>query len=129
MDIDPHVFPFVEVLCDLNNVKVKPVTAGFDEVRSELFDEVDLLIGADICFRAPMIGALFGLFQRGIRAGISQVAVTDPGRIPYRDLVTRCIADLGAHEDAWQTTEPLLAWPGERPSICGRLLRIVAPDA
>lgn len=127
VDIDPHVIPLVDMLGELNGVTVSTITAGFEEVDEELLAATDLLIGADICFRAPMIGALFGLLQRGLVAGMGGVAITDPGRIPYRDLAARCIADLGARECAWQTAEPLLAWPGERPRIVGRLLRMSRP--
>ncbi len=46
VDIDPLVFPFVEMLSDLNQVEVNPVTAGFAQVGEELLTDVDLLIGA-----------------------------------------------------------------------------------
>jgi|TARA_B100001964_G_C13743045_1_gene383993 hypothetical protein len=55
VDIDLLVFPFVEMLSDLNQVEVNPVTAGFAQVGEELLTDVDLLIGADICFRPPMV--------------------------------------------------------------------------
>lgn len=46
VDIDPLVFPFVEMLSDLNQVEVNPVTASFAQVGEELLTDVDLLIGA-----------------------------------------------------------------------------------
>ena len=46
VDIDLLVFPFVEMLSDLNQVEVNPVTAGFAQVGEELLTDVDLLIGA-----------------------------------------------------------------------------------
>ena len=46
VDIDPLVFPFVEMRTDLNLVEVNPVTAGFAQVGEELLTDVDLLIGA-----------------------------------------------------------------------------------
>jgi len=55
VDIDLLVFPFVEMLSVLNQVEVNPVTAGFAQVGEELLTDVDLLIGADICFRPPMV--------------------------------------------------------------------------
>ena len=123
-DIDPQVFPFVNMLSTLNGVEMDHVTAGFDELPTELVAAADLLIGADICFRMSMVADLFGLIQRGHAAGLRSVAIGDPGRIPYRDLSARCVAEMGAQEGPWQTVEPLLDWPGERPTVTGRLLRL-----
>ncbi|MBT4101616.1 MAG: hypothetical protein HOE86_28445, partial [Gemmatimonadetes bacterium] len=77
-----------------------------------------------ICFRVGMVADLYDLIQSGRAAGLGSVAISDPGRIPYRDLSARCVADLGAQEGPWQTVEPLLDWPGERPTVTGRLLRL-----
>ncbi|MBT5058335.1 MAG: methyltransferase [Gemmatimonadetes bacterium] len=123
-DIDPQVFPYVSMLSTLNGVEMDHVTASFDELPTELVAAADLLIGADICFRVGMVADLYDLIQSGRAAGLGSVAISDPGRIPYRDLSARCVADLGAQEGPWQTVEPLLDWPGERPTVTGRLLRL-----
>ncbi len=124
IDVDPNVFPFVQMLSDLNGVTIEHVTAGFDAVEARHITQTDLLIGADICFRFPMVETLFGLVKRGLETGLGAVAITDPGRIPYRDLAARCVAELGAREGPWQTEEPLLNWSGDRPTVTGRLLQI-----
>jgi len=84
----------------------------------------DIVIGADICFHSQMIQPLFDLISRARRAGTRRIVLSDPGRMAFRSLASRCVNKLGASEMAWQVEEPMLSWPGEAPTINGRLLVI-----
>ena len=124
IDVDPQVFPFLELHARLNQVEIRTGQASFDEIPLELLKRHDQLIGADICFDDGMIDPLCRLVERAVRARIDRIVLADPGRPSFRRLVSRCARQLGGVEQAWTTEEPLLSWPAGRPKIRGRLLLV-----
>lgn len=124
VDLDPQVFPFLKLNAEINEVKIEHFGGGFDQVDAEMLGMQDIVIGADICFHSQMIQPLFDLISRARRAGTRRIVLSDPGRMAFRSLASRCVNKLGASEMAWQVEEPMLSWPGEAPTINGRLLVI-----
>jgi predicted nicotinamide N-methyase len=124
-DIDPEVLPIASYHAQVNDVDVDTQARGFDAVDADLLQGVSWVVGADICFRGDLIDSLYGLIQRARDAGAC-VAVADPGRPPFQTLASRCVAELGAWAGPISTPEPLVAWPGERPLVHGRLVVIGA---
>jgi len=79
----------------------------------------------DICFRGDLIEPLFGLIRRACTVG-ARIAIADPGRPPFQTLASRCVSELGAWTEPVITPEPLVAWPGKRPLVHGRLITLGA---
>lgn len=123
-DVDPEVFPFLRLHAHLNGVEVSTIAAGFDEIPDELLTRSDVLIGADVCFYDDMVPPLFGLVERALDAGVRRVAISDPNRMAFRSLASRCRYELGGMVLNRQVKEPLLPWPGEAPRLEGRLLAV-----
>ena len=124
VDVDEEVFPFLRLHARHNNVNIRTLTAGFDEVPGELLRRQDLIIGADICFRAAMIEPLFSLLERALAAGAGKIALSDPGRLAFRSLAAKCVRDLGGVEMAWQVEEPLIQWHGSPLIVHGHIVTI-----
>ena len=124
VDLDPQVFPFLELNAEFNDVQIEHFGGGFNQVDADMLKKQDLLIGADICFRSSMVQAVFDLIARACEAGIGRIVLSDPGRMAFRSLASRCVSELGATQMPWQVEEPLLSWPGEPPMIHRTLLII-----
>lgn len=124
-DLDPEVLPIARHHAELNDVTISAQARGFDAVGTDMLVGVSWIIGADICFRGDLIEPLFELLSRARDAG-ARVAIADPGRPSYQTLACRCVDELGAWAGPMRTPEPLVAWPGERPLVHGRLLTIGA---
>ena len=124
VDVDPQVFPFLQLHARLNEVEIQILEASFEEITDELLEQHDLLIGADICFKERMVDPLYQLCSRALQAGVSRIILADPGRFSFRQLAARCVQDLNAVEQEWETDEPLLSWPGSRLQIRGHLLLV-----
>ena len=124
VDIDPRVFPYLQIHADLNEVEIKTIQAAFDEIAPEVFEGVTWLIGADICFKEPMIETLKDLLERALTAGIGHIAITDPGRPAFERLASTCCDQLGATCIDLVCDEPLIDWPGAILPLRGRLLEL-----
>jgi predicted nicotinamide N-methyase len=124
VDLDPQVFPFLELNVEVNEVNIQHFSGGFDRVETAMLEKQEVVIGADICFRSSMVQPLFDLIARACRAGTRRIVLSDPGRMAFRNLASRCVDELGATQMSWQVEEPLLSWPGDAPLIHGRLLVI-----
>ena len=127
-DIDPEVLPIAQFHAEFNDVTISTQARGFDSVDADMLDGVSWVVGADICFRRDLIDPLFELAERACAAGV-RLVIADPGRPPFQTLACRCVDDLGAWTGAISTPEPLVAWPGERPLVHGRLLTLGADAA
>lgn len=128
VDLDPKVFPFLELNAEVNQVDIRYLSAGFDQIETTMLEEQDVMIGADICFRNSMVEPLYDLVVRACRTGIGKIVLSDPGRMSFRNLTSRCVDELGVTEISWQVEEPMLSWPGDAPLLHGRLLFIDRRD-
>jgi predicted nicotinamide N-methyase len=118
VDIDPEVFPYVHLHAKLNKVEVKTVHTGFDGLRGKHLKNIDVLIGADICFWDSMVAALRKLILRALRSGVQSIIIADPLRSPFEE-----ISDYFVRKRKGQVLE----WTTRRPyRIEGRILEIKA---
>lgn len=119
VDRDPEVFPYLHLHARLNGVKLVTLERSFDELTASQFKDIDVLIGADICFWETLVEPLRNLVYRAFQRGVRMVVIADPGRPSFHN--------LGAHfrERGWAEVMP---WAVERPHpIGGRILRIEHP--
>jgi predicted nicotinamide N-methyase len=86
VDIDSDVFPYMRMHADINNVTVGMLNKSFDELSCEQFRNIDVLIGADICFWDRMVGSLKSLICRALHEGVQMVVIADPGRSTFHTL-------------------------------------------
>jgi len=118
VDIDAEVFPYLRLHADINKVEISVMNKGFDGLTGRVLKDVDVLIGADICFWDDMMDPLKRLVLRAIRAGVRLVVIADPGRPPFQRLCEYFLEKRGAEALDWIAVRP-------RP-IRGRLLKIGA---
>ena len=123
-DIDPAVFPFVDLHARLNKVALTQAQAGFDELPATLLKDFDVLLVADACFRDDLVRPLFGLLQRARTCGVPRIAVADPGRAPFGQLSHLARTHLEAQQITWATAEPRIEWSGKTPRLEAHLLLI-----
>ena len=124
IDIDPEVFPFLNLHAAINQVEIRTLEAGFEQISSPLLQLQDVLAGADICFKEQLVAPLYSLIEKALEAGVQQIVIADPGRRPFKKLCAECSRKLGALMRDWETPEPLIDWPGTVPLIRGHLLII-----
>ena len=118
-DIDPDVFPFLNLHAELNRVKIDVMKKGFDKITMKLLEDTDIMIGADICFWDDMVQHLRRLIKRALRSGTKLILIADPVRSPFEKLGEYCIERLGGE---------VLDWSVNRPRhIQGQILRIIKP--
>lgn len=110
VDRDPEVFPFLETLAALNGVELgERLTfqqAEFGKIDSHLLAAQQLLIGSDICFWDELVAPLARMVARGLRQGIEEVLISDPGRQPFFDLADRLGRRFHTELIPWYAVEP-----------------------
>ena len=116
VDIDPEVFPYLCLHADINKVRIKTMKRGFGGLTGKYLQNVDVLIGADICFWDTMVVSLKRLILRALRASVGLVLIADPGRSPFEEL-GRYFVEKGSGE--------ILNWTSQRPRrIQGQILKL-----
>jgi predicted nicotinamide N-methyase len=123
-DVDPRVFPFVELHARLNDVEVTTKELAFAEMDTEFLGARHALIAADICFRETMVDAVYHLIKRAHNAGVKRQLYADPGRPSFRNLCTLCCDAFPAQVLDWSAAEPMIDWPGTHPLLRGQLLLV-----
>lgn len=116
VDMDPDVYPFLELMAKLNGVQVDFFNLEIKQIRKDLLRRFDVLIGADICFCDSLIDPLKKLFFRAKAASVKQIVISDPGRWPFDDLSAHFIRRTGAAVLDWEIKKPQRA--------AGRILTI-----
>jgi predicted nicotinamide N-methyase len=106
VDIDKDVFPFLEVLAELNEVKVDTLVSKFEDLTMKRLSEERVLIGSDICFWDNMVKPLFHLIQRAIKGGVERVIIADPGRPTFYELGELCREKFTVDLQEWYAVEP-----------------------
>jgi len=116
VDIDPEVFPYLQLHADINRVKVTPMKKSFNGLTGAHLKDVDILIGADICFWDSMVDPLKRLVRRALRERVGQVLIADPGRPTFEDVGDYFTKKWGGK---------IFDWTAQRPRrIRGRILEI-----
>ncbi len=116
VDIDPEVFPFLHLHADVNQVEISTMKRSFDGLRTKHLGEIDVILGADICFWDELAQPIRRLVLRALRAGVRLVLIADPGRPPFEEIGEYFVNKRGG---------ALLDWTAQRPRRSeGRILKI-----
>jgi predicted nicotinamide N-methyase len=116
VDKDPDVFPYLKLHADINREKITTLKADLRKIKKRDLNDMDVIIGADICFWDSMVNPLRKLIQKALKNGVKQVFVADPGRPTFEKIVDYfCKRGIGKVYD-WDTRRPR--------SIEGRILRV-----
>lgn len=106
VDLDKDVFPYLDVLAALNDVKVEPLNKSFDDLTAKRLGKEDVIIGSDICFWEKMVRPVTQLISRALRGGVQRVIISDPGRPTFYDLADRCAKRWKVELSEWYAVEP-----------------------
>ena len=106
VDLDPAVFPFVDVLAELNAVEVQTQQADLTKIKVADIGEHRYLLGSDICFWDSLVKPLARLIDRSFKAGVDRVVITDPGRPTFYELCDLMAQKHDAKLQEWYAIEP-----------------------
>ncbi|MCZ6459814.1 MAG: class I SAM-dependent methyltransferase [Gammaproteobacteria bacterium] len=106
LDIDDEVFPFLEVLAELNDVKVKPLVKRFESLKVKELSAFDVIVGSDVCFWDSMVKPLSQFINRALKSGVERVVITDPGRPTFYELCDIVRKKHKVELQEWYATEP-----------------------
>lgn len=120
VDMDPGVFPFLDLHAEVNGVKVKTLNRKFGGISADDLNKVDVLIGADICFWDSLVLPLKRLILKALRSGVKLVLIADPGRSPFEELGQYFVEKKDGDIFEWNVRRPR--------NIMGKILRIKSYD-
>lgn len=90
-DADPAVLPYLDLLAELNGVRLAWQQAGFDDWGAAELRDVDVLIASDICFWDALAEPVWQLIQRAVDSDVPQILIADPLRPPFIEVAEACI--------------------------------------
>lgn len=106
LDIDRDVFPFLQVLADLNGVQVDTLGRKFEKLSSAQLGGFNTIVGSDICFWDSMVKPLQHVVNRAFRGGTRRFVIADPGRPTFYELVDLCSRRYRVKLTEWYSVEP-----------------------
>ena len=106
VDLDPAVFPFVDVFAEINSVSLAKKCADFSRLAGPFLGQHPLIIGGDICFWDNLVKPLKLLINRAIKNGTKRVVLTDPGRPPFYELCDQLSKTHHVTLQEWYAIEP-----------------------
>jgi predicted nicotinamide N-methyase len=106
VDIDKDVFPFLDTLAQINDVKVRSLQSRFEDLTTSRLAQERVIIGSDICFWDSMVKPLFNLIQRAMKGGVERVIIADPGRPTFYELGELCRERFVVELQEWYAVEP-----------------------
>lgn len=108
LDLDPAVFPYLQLHAQLNGVEITPWILDFAALSDEPLKRFDLVIGSDICFWDQHTDVVLPLIQRLQRLNI-RTLIADPGRPPFIQVIDSLLAQPSGHSIAvenWSVPHP-----------------------
>jgi predicted nicotinamide N-methyase len=118
VDIDPEVFPYLDLHTKINKVKVNKHLSGLNGLSIKDLKPYDVIVGSDICYWETMVLPLKLFINRALRAGAGLILLADPGREPFNSLCDQFIHRGNASEIDWTAARPR--------NTSGKLLKIRA---
>lgn len=106
IDADPAVFPYLDLHADINDVNISTKACYFEDLNAEHFADIDVIIGADICFWDELTETLKNLIDTAIDAGVKKIILSDPERSPFLALAEDCIEEYFAELQPYTVDEP-----------------------
>jgi predicted nicotinamide N-methyase len=116
VDIDSEVFPYLQLHAAINKVHVATLQKKFNKLQETDLQNIDIVIGADICFWDKMVYPLKRFIRRALNAGVRQVIIADPARSPFEKLSKYFIKKGKGETFDWHIQRPR--------KIQGQLLKI-----
>jgi predicted nicotinamide N-methyase len=117
LDADAAVFPYLKLHAKLNGVHIQTRQLTFAHIRAQELAAFDLIVGSDICFWDELVDPLYDLVRLGVKTGVKEILLADPGRPPFDDLCARCQQENTAELIDWEIKKPFAA--------SGTILRVV----
>lgn len=105
-DLDQNVFPYVDVLAELNDVKVKTRKADFTKLKGAELGRYRYIVGGDICFWDSLVKPLSRLVNRALDNGTQRIVITDPGRPTFYELCDLVSRKHKTTLQEWYAIEP-----------------------
>jgi predicted nicotinamide N-methyase len=109
IDADNDVFPYLNAIAHLNDVKVLTLTSRFEKLSKRQLSEFDVLIAADICFWDELVNPVFNMINRAVDAGVKHIFIADPERSSFFAMAERCMQKHCAELIEWNTSIPVSA--------------------
>ncbi len=106
LDIDPEVFPFLDVFAELNDVEVAQMVKGFDKLKKKDLENFDVIVGSDICFWDELVDPLAKMVTRALRSGVKRIIIADPGRPTFYEMADLCAKKHKVKLSEWYAVEP-----------------------
>ncbi|MEM1435632.1 MAG: methyltransferase domain-containing protein [Pseudomonadota bacterium] len=106
LDIDPAVFPFLDLVADLNDVKIRHLVSNYKKLTDAQLAEYDVIIGSDVCFWDKLVKPLADLSVRALDAGVKRVIIADPGRPTFYSMVDRVRKRARVSLQDWYAMDP-----------------------
>ena len=106
VDLDPEVFPYVDVLADLNDVKVKTKKRDFAKLSAKDLGDQNYIFGSDICFWDSLVKPLDKMVERALDQGVSRIVIADPGRPTFYEFCDKVAQKYKVRLSEWYAIEP-----------------------
>ena len=106
VDLDPAVFPFVDVMAEINSVSLSNKVSDFSRLSGPMLGEHQIIVGSDICFWDNLIKPLKLLIARAFNNGTKRIVITDPGRPPFYELCDQLSKIHSVSLQEWYAIEP-----------------------
>lgn len=106
LDIDKEVFPFLDVLAELNDVQVRAMTRRLESLKGPDLGKFDVIVGSDVCFWDSLVKSLNQMINRAIKNGVQRIIITDPGRPTFYELCDMARKKHHVKLSEWYATEP-----------------------
>lgn len=106
VDADPAVFPYLNLHAEINQVNISTSACYFEDLSVEHLADIDVIIGADICFWDELTDTLKHLIDIAIDAGVKKIILSDPERSPFLTLAESCVEEYFAELIPYSVDEP-----------------------
>ena len=106
IDLDPAVFPFMDVLADLNGVEVAQNPINLNALKGRDLGEFKYIFGSDVCFWDSLIDPLARMTGRALNNGVERVIIADPGRPTFYEYCDLMATRHNATLQEWYAIEP-----------------------
>ena len=106
VDLDPAVFPYVDVFAEINSVQLTNKCSDFTRLTGPLLGQHQVIVGSDICFWDNLVKPLKLLVNRAFKNGTKRVIIADPGRPPFYELCDQLSKKHRVSLQEWYAIEP-----------------------
>lgn len=106
IDLDQAVFPYVDVMAELNDVEIETMRADFGKLGAKELKPLNYILGSDVCFWDSLVEPLGKMVNKAFKHGVQRVVITDPGRPTFYEF---CDAMSKQHDTTlqeWYAIEP-----------------------